>query len=348
MRTLTIGTRGSLLAVVQANTIATALRNTAATPVRVALKVIRTSGDERQGTAAAATADKSAWVDAIEAAVADGSVDLAIHSGKDVPAAIRDGTTLIPVGRRATPADVVITRRDPATGRRLRLADLPAAAVIGTASLRRTAQLRRLRPQWRIEPLRGNVPTRVAKLDDPDGGFDAVIVAGAGIARLQTNDLPQAGAAAESGLDADLVTRLQTQLDAVRALDLSEPEPVPRLLPAVNQGILAAQYRRDRRDVAEALARLVDPPTAAAFWAERSAVQRLDGDCRSAIGLYGLVRVDTELSVLGRVLSPDGANAIDARVDGPAAMAEELGDRLAERLLADGAAELLGRADDGA
>ena len=223
-----IGTRGSALALAQAGSVADALGGE--------LVVIRTSGDRDR-----AAGDKGRWVAEIERALLDGEIDLAVHSAKDVPAELADGLTLLPPPERADPRDAICG----ASG----LSDVDEGARVGTSSLRRQAQLLALRPDLEVVELRGNVDTRLRRLEE--GDFDAIVIAYAGLQRLGRAD---------------------------------EGVPLDELVPAAGQGSLALEARGHDEPTREWATKLSDSGGNVAQQAERALVRRLGADCHSAVG----------------------------------------------------------------
>ncbi|MCB0323788.1 MAG: hydroxymethylbilane synthase [Bdellovibrionales bacterium] len=304
-----IGTRQSALALVQAEAVRTALlQHNSELEVEI-VKVV-TSGDRRQGTADAAVSDKKEWVQEIEEGLLEGRIDLAVHSAKDVPIAIEDGTEVCSVLDRESPFDcfVIKAERLPADGS-CSLRALRPGAVVGTSSVRRKAQVLRLRPDISVVAVRGNVPTRLEKLQAIEE-LDALILARAGLDRL------------------GLGQRSQGSFDA------------REFTPAVNQGVLAVQYRTSDTSLREAVAVLQDSATESVWRAERSCIEKLGADCNSCVGVYADCENGT-LKIFARVLKPDGSYSIEQEMTGQASEAEQVGSRLAEELLKQGAAELL-------
>lgn len=314
MTTLRLGTRGSQLALFQANAVAGLLR---AVDVSCEIVVIRTSGDRLADASLAQIGGKRLFVKEIEDALLAGAIDLAVHSSKDMPAQLPAGLAIGAVLPREDARDAVVLPdegpRPPAAGPRgLSLEDvvraLGEAPRIGTSSVRRTAQLARLVPGARFEPIRGNLDTRLRKLDA--GGFDALVLAAAGLNRL------------------------------ARADRISALLPPDACVPAPGQGIIAVEIRSDDEHVRRAVEPIGDRAAGAALTAERAVVTRLGGGCQMPIGAYA-AGAGGELSLTAIVLSLDGARAVRAHVSGPAVDAERLGLRAAERLLAEGAGEIL-------
>lgn len=238
----------------------------------------------------------------LEAGIRAGSIHAAVHSLKDLAARSPEGLDLLAVPERADPRDVLLS----ADGHDLD--DLPEGAVVGTSSLRRRALLLRHRPDCRVRPVRGNVETRVRKLEE--GGYDALILARAGLQRLEIGDVPQV------------------------ALD---PE---RWLPAPGQGALAVQGRTADPELVERFEAIDRPEVRGAVDAERAFLERLEGSCRVPIGALGTVD-EGRLRLRGIVLAPDGRRAVEGERQGEAARAAALGRSLAEELLAGGAEEIL-------
>jgi hydroxymethylbilane synthase len=294
-----LGTRGSRLALAQTESVAAGLR---ACGADVEVIVIRTSGDQLAQVALADFGGKALFVKELEEALSAGRVDVAVHSLKDMPAALPAGLTLAAYPRREDPADVLITREGGG------LAALASGARVGTSSLRRRVLLRRLRPDLAAEPIRGNVDTRLQKL--AAGQYDAVVMARAGLVRLGV---------APAGM---------------------VPLPVDQFPPAPGQGILGVEARADDARLLELLAPLDHTETRIQAEAERAFLLRLGAGCHTPVA--GLARLDgSGLSVTGLVASVDGATVLAATVSGAPAAARALGEKLAEDLLARGAAAVL-------
>jgi hydroxymethylbilane synthase len=283
-----LGTRGSALALTQAHWVAQRLGP------GVEVVPITTLGDR-----GAAVQDKSRWVSELERALLDGRIDIAVHSAKDVPTELDAGLELIAVPERADARDALCGASS--------LEALPPGARVGTSSLRRSAQLRALRPDLEIVALRGNVDTRLRKL--AAGEADALVLAYAGLQRLGRDD--EAGAL----------------LDA--------------LVPAAGQGTLALEARSGAVAPA-AVAPVIDPVATACLDAERTLVHALGASCHTPVGAYAVAISDDEVQLTGWVGLPDGSAWLRDRVSGPPAQA---GLRCAERMLAAGARELLAEAE---
>lgn len=300
---LNIGTRGSQLALWQAEWVRSEIRRIYP-DCEVDLTVIKTRGDKILDVPLAKVGGKGLFVKEIEEALIEGRIDLAVHSMKDMPAELPAGLCIGPVPRRADPADVLISRSDAP------LNELPAGACIGTSSLRRGAQLKHHRPDLKIVPLRGNLNTRLAKLDDPSRGLDAIVLAAAGVDRL--------------GLSARITERLDSNV----------------VLPAVAQGALCIEIRRGDRLTAALLGPLDHAPSRAAVRAERAFLHRLEGGCQVPIAGHATVAEGT-LQISGLVADLGGTPLIKDTLIGPTAAAGPLGNGLAERLLDAGADRIL-------
>lgn len=307
--TLRLGTRASALALAQSRAVADAI--TAATGHDVELVHITTAGD-RSSAPLDQIGGTGVFVSALREAVLDGRVDLAVHSLKDLPTAPAAGLALAAVPPREDPRDVLCAR-DGHT-----LSDLRNGATVGTGSPRRAAQLRALGLGLDVRPVRGNVDTRLSYLapDAPaDRRLDAVVLARAGLARLG-------------------------RLDAVTEV----LDPL-QMLPAPGQGALAVECRDDREDVRAALVTLDDADSRAAVVAERAVLAALEAGCTAPVGAYAdVAEGDHGLEVYLRavVVAVDGSATLRSSITGPLTEAETLGRALAQELLADGAAGLVG------
>jgi hydroxymethylbilane synthase len=298
---LVIGTRGSALARWQSEHIAAALR--AAHPgLEVTLEIIVTEGDRFQTGPLIEVGGKGVWVKDIEIALAEGRVDLAVHSLKDVPAELAPGLALVAIPPRADARDALVSR----TG--ADLAALPAGAKIGTSSLRRVCQLKARRPDVNIELLRGNVDTRLRKV--AEGVVDAAVLACAGLDRLGYAD------------------RISERL-----------EPAV-MLPAIGQGALALEGRAHDQRIRALTLPLSDRPAELTVAAERALLAGLGGSCRTPLGGQAIITGD-RMQVTGLVGRPDGSEMLRESVEGPATDALALGSDLAARLRARGADKIL-------
>lgn len=301
---LVIGTRGSRLAIWQAEWIQARLCEIAPA-LTVTLQRIKTSGDKILDVPLAKIGGKGLFVKEIEEALLRGEIDLAVHSMKDVPTMLPDALEILCVPPREDARDALISRK----GRvGLPLDQLPTGARIGTSSLRRQSQLLHHRPDLKIEMLRGNVETRLRKVKQ--GDYDAIVLAAAGLRRM--------------GWDGEVTEYL--------SLDVS--------LPAIGQGALAIEGRRNDEFVRTLLSELDDPTTHTAVTAERALLDRLQGGCQVPIAAHATIERD-RLSLAGLVSSPDGTTLIRDAVAGSASDARGLGLRLAEQLLAAGADVIL-------
>lgn len=294
-----IGTRGSALARAQAEAVAAGLR---AAGADVEIEAIRTEGDRRASARLADVGGKGLFVREIEEALLAGTVDVAVHSLKDLPAEVPDGLELAAFPPREEAADVLVPRED------VGLEGLPAGAVIGTSSLRRRALILAARPDVVVEPLRGNVDTRLAKLTA--GACDAIVLAAAGLRRLA--------------------------LAPAHARVL----PVETFVPAVGQGVLAVEVRADAAAVRRAVSRLDDADTRAAASAERSYLWRLGASCNTPMAAHAVVDrsgAHARLRMMALVASEDGRRILRADAAGAPQDAERVGRGLAELLLERGA-----------
>jgi hydroxymethylbilane synthase len=296
-----IGTRGSKLALWQAQWVKSHLEDHHA-GLKVELTVIKTKGDKILDVPLAKVGGKGLFVKEIEEALIARRIDLAVHSMKDMPAEIPDGLCIGAVPERESPMDALVSREGQS------LSDLPPGARIGTSSLRRASQLRRVRPDLEIVPLRGNLDTRLRKLDE--GQMAAIVLAAAGIRRL--------------GLDQ-------------RITQLLEPAV---MLPAVGQGALCVETRRDDPAIAQIVAPLENPVTRSAVTAERAFLHRLEGGCQVPIAGHATLEND-QLALTGLVSDLTGNTVFRATQEGPAAQAAEIGKNLAEKLLDEGANAVL-------
>ena len=307
-----IASRGSELALWQTRAVEEALR-LAEPGVEVEIRVVRTTGDNVQDVPLAKIGDKGLFTKELDAALLAGDADVAVHSLKDVPTRVPDGLEIVAVSHRADPRDVLLLP----PGRTGSLATLPPGARVGTSSLRRRAQLCALRPDLAVVDLRGNLNTRLAKLDR--GDYDAIVLAAAGVLRLGWGD------------------RIAESLDP------------GEWLPAVGQGALAVIACTGDERVRGMLAAFHDPFTAACTAAERAFLAALEGGCQIPIGALATVG-DEGLALQGLVADVDGATVLrdsellpfsgdEAWLDG----APAVGRRLADRLLAMGAGEVLAR-----
>ena len=298
---LRIATRESPLALWQAEHVRSLLERVHA-GLAVTLVPMTTQGDQLLDRSLATVGGKGLFVKELETALLDGRADIAVHSMKDVPAHLPEGLTLAAYLPGEDPRDAFVSNRY------ANLDALPQGAVVGTASLRRQAQLRGLRPDLAIRELRGNVGTRLRKLDD--GQFDAILLAHAGLARL--------------GL----------------AARIRESFAVMRFIPACAQGVIGIECRAGDAATQALLAPLHDARSAIRLAAERSLNARLGGACTVPVAGHAVVD-GNRLGLTALVAAPDGSRCVRDAIDGPAVDASALGVVLAERLLANGAREIL-------
>ncbi|EOX1577539.1 hydroxymethylbilane synthase [Vibrio cholerae] len=298
-----IATRQSPLALWQANYVKDALM--AAHPgLQVELVTMVTRGDVILDTPLAKVGGKGLFVKELEIAILEGRADLAVHSMKDVPVDFPDGLGLVTICEREDPRDAFVSNTY------AKIEDLPSGAIVGTCSLRRQCQLKAARPDLVIKELRGNVGTRLSKLDA--GEYDAIILAAAGLKRLE------------------LESRIRSFI---------EPE---QSLPAVGQGAVGIECRVDDQRVRALLAPLNHADTADRVRCERAMNLTLQGGCQVPIGSYALLEGDN-IWLRALVGEPDGSQIVRGEIRGPRTQAEQLGITLAEQLLSQGAKEILER-----
>ena len=299
-----IATRKSALALWQAEHVAALLRGSDDVS-DVELVPLSTRGDEILDRSLQKIGGKGLFIKELEIAMQEGAADIAVHSMKDVPAEMPDGFCIAAVLERANHADALVA------GKVSALSDLPEAAKVGSSSLRRQAQLRAMRPDLRVEPLRGNVNTRLSKLEA--GDYDAIILAAAGLERL--------------GLQAHISHQFSTR----------------DMLPAAAQGVIGIECLSSRDELRTVLARLDHDVTARTTLAERTIAEVLQANCQSPVATFATID-DQQMTVTALVALPDGSRVLREQLTGPAADARGNGRRLASRLLEQGAAELLEQA----
>lgn len=304
-RKLVIASRESALAMWQAHHIQARLRELYPS-TDVEILGMTTTGDQILDSPLARIGGKGLFVKELEQALAEGRADLAVHSMKDVPMRLPPGFALAATGEREDPRDAFVSNQY------LCLEDLPAGAIVGTSSLRRQSQLQARLPHLVIESLRGNLQTRLRKLDE--GQYAAIILAAAGLKRL--------------GLES-------------RIAQLIEPE---HSIPAVGQGALGIEIRDDRDDMRALLAPLNHPESAACVEAERAMSRALAGSCTVPLGAFGRIENGT-LRIIGFVASTDGREMVRDEVSGQPQHAEALGQQLAQKLIALGADRILAALD---
>jgi hydroxymethylbilane synthase len=298
---LVIASRESQLAIWQAEHIRDRLRSLYPT-MTVDILGMTTKGDQILSSPLSRIGGKGLFVKELEDAMAQGRADIAVHSMKDVPMELPPGFALAAIGEREDPRDAFVSKHYG------RIGEMPAGSVIGTSSLRRQSQLRARFSGLRVEVLRGNVNTRLRKLDE--GRYDAIILAAAGLIRL--------------GLG-ERITRLFEPAES---------------LPAVGQGALGIECRADRPDLIGLLTPFNHPETAACVRAERAVSRALGGSCQVPLGAFATLE-DNRLSLSGFVAMPDGSRLIEAKAQGPVSEPEQVGDRLAQELTDKGAREIL-------
>jgi hydroxymethylbilane synthase len=300
-QTLRLGTRGSNLALHQAEEVASRLTGTHRN-LSVNISVIRTTGDKVLDVALSRIGDKGLFTREIEQALLRGEIDLAVHSLKDLPSELPPGLVLAAVLPRANPADVLLSR----SGKHLH--ELPAGAVIGSSSLRRIAQLKAYRPDLKVVDIRGNVETRIRKMGEQ--GLDAIVLACAGLSRL--------------GLEAAITQVL----------------PPDIMLPAVGQGAIAVEIRENDNHTRELLQAIKSEETEAEVIAERAFLRELEGGCQVPIACLGRVN-GSQLLLQGLVASLDGKQVIRGQKTVGRAGAKIAGIELAAQLKERGAREIL-------
>ncbi len=308
-RTLRLGTRGSALAMTQSGLVADALAKVMVDPPdgsiagSVELVRISTAGD-RSKAPVTELGSTGVFVSALRDALLAGDIDLAVHSYKDLPTAAADGLVIAAIPGRADPRDALVSADGGG------LATLPSGASVGTGAPRRAAQLLAARPDLKLQPIRGNIDTRMRNVTE--GRLDAVVLAMAGLARLGIGD------------------------------GLTAPIPYDVMLPAPAQGALAVECRVEDAELVALLARLDDPATRAAVTAERALMATLEAGCSAPLGALGDLTQDDTLVLRGVVASPDGSAVVRREVTGSITDAERLGHGLASDLLSAGVSDLLG------
>jgi hydroxymethylbilane synthase len=296
-----IGSRGSDLALWQANYVKSSLEDLFPDH-QFEIKIIHTTGDQVLDTALSKIGDKGLFTKQIEAALLDDSIDMAVHSLKDLQTEQPEGLVIGAVCERETPNDIFVSR----TGGTID--DLPHGARVATGSLRRRSQLLHYRNDLKIEEIRGNVPTRLRKFDE--SGLDGMILAYAGVYRLGLGDR------------------------------ISQLVPFEIMLPAVGQGAVAIEIRSDDERTAKVVSKLNHQPTRTSITAERAFLRRLEGGCQVPIGAHATLEAD-DVTLEGMVGSLDGTVVFRKRISGKAENAEFLGTKLADELIVLGARELL-------
>ena len=310
---LRLGTRGSPLALWQANAVADSIARTGGPRCRIV--VIKTSGDHLQNAPLSDVGGKRLFVKEIEDALLRGEIDLAVHSSKDMPALLPDGLAIAAVLPRADPHDAVVlpaSRRETTSTISELVTALGQTPSIGTGSVRRVAQLLRLLPGARFTPIRGNLETRLRKLDA--GEHDALVLAAAGLRRL------------------GFAARISFTLPAIACV------------PAPGQGIVAVEIRDDAEAVRRVVALIDDAAAGAALRAERALVEALGGGCQTPIGAMATILEGETIEIVAAVVTVDGRRALRTTASGRLADAAAIGVRAARQLMAEGAGDILAEA----
>ena len=316
---LRLGTRGSQLALWQANAVAARLAADGGPPCRIV--VIKTSGDQRQDAPLSEIGGKRLFVKEIEDALLRGEIDLAVHSSKDMPAVLPDGLTIAAVLPREDPLDAIVLPTklsevsSPLSAIEELVARLGQSPSIGTGSVRRVAQLMRLFPGARFTPIRGNLDTRLRKLDE--GAHHALVLAAAGLRRL------------------GFASRISLAL------------PASACVPAPGQGIVAIETRTDDSPVRGTVERINDPAAGAALAAERALVEALGGGCQTPVGALATIADgpgSDVLELVAVVVALDGSRAVRGHARGPRSDAAAIGAGLGRQLIAEGAGDILAEA----
>lgn len=304
-RSLVIGSRGSKLALWQAEQARQRLLDLNPT-IDVRIEIIKTTGDVKNDPLSV-IGGKGVFTKELEDALLDGRIDIAVHSLKDLPTVLPEGLSISAICEREDARDALVLRSNFEV-EHASLAGLPHDAVVGTSSQRRLAQLKSLRPDVVVKDLRGNVDTRIRKLDE--GQYEAVILASAGLLRLGLQD------------------RISARI------------PIGEMLPAVGQGAIAIEARSDNQVAVEATRKLDHNETRVACLAERAFLRSLGGGCQFPIAAHGVIEQDS-LKLDGLVARPDGSEILRDSISGTVNDPEKLGSKLADRLLQQGAASLL-------
>ncbi len=298
-----IATRRSALALWQAEHVAELIRELVEVQ-SVSLVPVSTQGDQILDRSLQKIGGKGLFIKELEVAMQAGDADIAVHSMKDMPVELPDGFCIAAVLPRGNAADALVGRP---------LTDLPDGARIGSSSLRRVAQLKMLRPDLQIDPLHGNINTRLAKL--VGGEYDAIVLAAAGLERL--------------GLE-DQISQLFTPIE---------------MLPAVAQGVIGIECPAENVDLRSILARLNDQAASRTTLAERTVAKILQADCQSPIAVHA-VTFGSTLTITALVATPDGTQSIRDKLSGPSEDAEQLATQLAHRMIESGAQEILAAASN--
>lgn len=301
MRKIIVGSRRSKLAMTQTNWVIDQLKKIGA-PFTFDLKEIVTKGDEILNVTLSKVGGKGLFVKEIEQAMLKKEIDIAVHSMKDMPAVLPDGLVIGTIPEREDPRDVLISKEN----RSLR--DLPAGAIVGTSSLRRKAQILNIRPDLEIKWIRGNIDTRLKKLETEE--YDAIILAAAGLSRM--------------GWKAEVVSEYLEPSDCI---------------PAVGQGALAIECRKDDEEILQWLAKLNCPKTNRAVQAERAFLNKIGGSCQVPVGGYAVINAEDDVVLNAFVASGNGKTIFKETVVGKDAVA--VGEKAGERLMERGAGKLI-------
>ncbi len=301
VREIVVGTRDSALALWQTNWVVETLREIFP---EYSFKVIemKTQGDKILDVALAKIGDKGLFTKELEVAMIDREIDFAVHSMKDLPTKLPEGLTIGAICKRVEPGDVLISKNG------LTIEELPKGAKVGTSSLRRRSQLMNYRPDLQIEDLRGNLNTRMAKLETQD--YDAIVLAFAGVDRL--------------GWGEKITQRIPYEIS----------------LPAVGQGSVGIEIRENDEEILNIVKRLDDLDSSLAIRAERAFLRTLEGGCQIPIGSLATVEADT-ITLKGLVASLDGTTILKDEITGSVEDPEKLGNDLAQRLIKQGASKIL-------
>ncbi|MCL0051078.1 hydroxymethylbilane synthase [Thermodesulfovibrionales bacterium] len=311
---LIIGARGSRLALWQAEWVRSELKRTHP-GIDIGLDKIKTTGDKILDVPLSKVGGKGLFVKEIEEALLSGRIDIAVHSMKDVPADLQEGLRIAAVCEREDPRDAFITKVENGRQRVEKFMDLPSGAIVGTSSLRRSCQLLNIRPDLKIKQLRGNLDTRLRRLDE--GQFDAIILAAAGVKRLRLTEM------------------------------IAEILPIGVSLPAINQGAIGVECRAGDIFANKLVALLNHPETSTCVKAERAFLQRLQGGCQAPIAAYARIinrGLKSLLIMDGLAGSVAGDVIVKVHIEGNLDDAESLGVKLAEELLSRGAEKILNEA----
>ncbi|AWI13026.1 hydroxymethylbilane synthase [Caldifermentibacillus hisashii] len=301
MRKIIVGSRRSKLAMTQTNWVIDQLKKIGA-PFTFDLKEIVTKGDEILNVTLSKVGGKGLFVKEIEQAMLNKEIDIAVHSMKDMPAVLPDGLVIGTIPEREDPRDVLISKEN----RSLR--DLPAGAIVGTSSLRRKAQILNIRPDLEIKWIRGNIDTRLKKLETEE--YDAIILAAAGLSRM--------------GWQAEVVSEYLEPSDCI---------------PAVGQGALAIECRKDDEEILQWLAKLNCPKTNRAVQAERAFLNKIGGSCQVPVGGYAVINAEDDVVLNAFVASGNGKTIFKETVVGKDAVT--VGEKAGERLMERGAGKLI-------